>query len=125
MSGLFANFVRTKSSVPSVGREYIHDSRPSANMFFERPASLRDSSEPSSASSVSWVRSTACTLKPSNVPSSSGLLFHPTRASARVVKSWVSMISVAPLGTSARFAFNAAGFIATRTSGRSPGVRMS
>ena len=47
------------------------------------------------------------------------------RASARAVKSWVSMMSVAPFGTSARFAFSAAGFIATSTSGRSPGVRMS
>ena len=34
-------------------------------------------------------------------------------------------ISVAPRSNSARFAFNAAGFIATSTFGLSPGVRMS
>ena len=34
-------------------------------------------------------------------------------------------ISVPPFGRSFRFVFSAAGFIATRTSGRSPGVRMS
>ena len=37
----------------------------------------------------------------------------------------VSTISVAPFGRSRRFVFSAAGFIATSTSGRSPGVRMS
>ena len=42
----------------------------------------------------------------------------PARGS---VKSWVSTMSVAPLGRSPRLAFSAAGFIATRTSGRSPG----
>ncbi len=34
-------------------------------------------------------------------------------------------MSVAPFGTSRRFVFSAAGFIATSTSGWSPGVRMS
>ena len=37
----------------------------------------------------------------------------------------MSTISVAPYGRSRTFVFSAAGFIATRTSGRSPGVRMS
>ena len=41
------------------------------------------------------------------------------------MKSWVSTMIVAPLGRSARFARSAAGFIATSTSGASPGVRMS
>ena len=40
MSGFFANFSRRNRSVPSVGRWYIHDSRPSANMFFARSASF-------------------------------------------------------------------------------------
>ena len=125
MSGLFANFFSTNAIVPSVGREYIQESRPRANMFFDRPASLRESSPPSSASSVICVRSRACTEKPSRVPSVIGFEFHPMRASARSLKSCVSMIKVAPLGMSPRLAFRAAGFIATRTSGRSPGVRMS
>src|SRR5438552_9416072 len=42
-SGRCTNLVRMKSSVDSVGREYIHDSSPSANMFLLRPASLRES----------------------------------------------------------------------------------
>ncbi len=42
--GFLANFVRRNASVCSVGRLYIHDSRPSANMFLDRPASLRPSS---------------------------------------------------------------------------------
>jgi len=43
----------------------------------------------------------------------------------RAVKSWVSAMIVEPLGMSSRFALSAAGFIATSTSGASPGVRMS
>ena len=94
-------------------------------MFFDRPASLRDKPLPASASNVSWVRSKAWTWNWSSEPSSIGDLSHPTRASARDVKSWVSTMTVAFAGRSATFAFNAAGFIATNTSGRSPGVRMS
>lgn len=59
--GFFANFDLRNRSVPSVGRWYIHDSRPSANMFFERPASLRDSSNSLSASTVSVVSGTGWT----------------------------------------------------------------
>ena len=59
--GFLANFVRRNFSVPSVGRWYIHDSRPSANMFFDRSASLRDSSNSFSASTVSVVSGTGCT----------------------------------------------------------------
>ena len=43
--GFLANLVRRNVSVPSVGRWYIHDSRPSANMFLLRSASLRESAE--------------------------------------------------------------------------------
>ena len=42
----------------SVGRPYIHESRPSANMFFARAASLRDSPNSLTASTVIPVRST-------------------------------------------------------------------
>ena len=41
------------------------------------------------------------------------------------MKASVLTMIVAPFGRSARFAFSAAGFIATSTSGRSPAVRMS
>jgi hypothetical protein len=125
MSGLVANFFSRNRMVPSVGRWYIHDSSPSANMFFARPESLRDSPESASASMVMPVRSMSCTLYASSDPSSSGFVAYPTFARARLVKSWVSTMIVPPRGTSARLAFSAAGFIATRTSGRSPGVMMS
>ena len=126
MSGLFANFCRT-NSMRALGRA-ASTSRTAGrartcSCCGRRPCAT--ARVPASASSVSWVRSTAWTLKPSSEPSSSGLLDQPTRARARVVKSWVSTMSVAPLGTSPMLALSAAGFIATRTSGRSPGVRMS
>jgi len=43
----------------------------------------------------------------------------------RAVKSAVSTMIRPPRGTSARFTRSAAGFIATSTSGASPGVAMS
>lgn len=73
MSGFLANFVRRNSTVPSVGRWYIQLSSPRANMFLERPASLRDSPNSFSASTVSVVSGTSCTLYPSREPSSRGL----------------------------------------------------
>lgn len=80
MSGFFANFVRRNFSVPSVGRWYIQDSSPSANMFLLRPASLRDRSYSFSASTVSVVSGTGCTLKPSSEPSSRGMCRIPPSA---------------------------------------------
>lgn len=50
---------------------------------------------------------------------------YPTFCMARLVNSSVLTMISAPRGTSAMFAFSAAGFIATRTFGASPGVRMS
>ncbi len=61
MSGTLAKRLARKASVPSVGRPYIQDSRPRANMFFARAASLRDSPNSLTASTVMPVRSTACT----------------------------------------------------------------
>ena len=61
ISGFLANFARRNFSVPSVGRLYIQDSSPSANMFFERSASLRESPNSFSASMVSVVSGTGCT----------------------------------------------------------------
>jgi hypothetical protein len=63
-----------KRIVPSVGRWYIHDSRPSVNMFFERSASFLPRPESASASSVIEVSGTATVCQPSSDPSSSGLV---------------------------------------------------
>ena len=53
-SGFLPNFSLIHSSLPATGRENIHDSRPSANMFFERSMSFCVSPVmPSSAPSVS------------------------------------------------------------------------
>lgn len=61
MSGFLANFDFRNLSVPSVGRWYIQLSRPSANMFLLRSASLRERSNSLSASTVSVVRGTGWT----------------------------------------------------------------
>ena len=75
MSGRAPNFLVRKSSVPVVGRVYIHDSRPRANMFFARSFSLRVRPGKSArASTVMLVRATACTWKESRLPSSTGLV---------------------------------------------------
>ena len=57
MSGTLANRFSRKAIVVSVGRPYIHDSRPRANMFFARPASLRERPNSLTASTVMPVRS--------------------------------------------------------------------
>ena len=46
----------------SIGRPYSHDSSPSENMFLAREASLRLSPNSLTDSTVSVVRSIACTL---------------------------------------------------------------
>ena len=130
MSATLANRFSRNAIVVSVGRPYIQDSSPRANMFLAREASLRDSPNSLTASTVMPVRSTGCTA---NSPSgslaspsrSSGLASYPALARLRVVKSAVSTMIAAPLGRSPTLAFSAAGFIATSTSGASPAVRMS
>ena len=62
ISGLAANLDSRNLSVPSGGRLYSQDSRPSANMFFARSASLREMSNSSRALTVIEVIGTACTL---------------------------------------------------------------
>jgi hypothetical protein len=59
------------------------------------------------------------------VPSSSGFAEYPAFWRFRSLNASRFRISVPPLGRSFRFVRSAAGFMATSTSGRSPGVRMS
>src|SRR4051794_10596226 len=100
--------------------------RPSANMFFARSASRAVTPSMSlSAPTVIDVNCTACTCQPSSEPSSIGLDSYPAFFRLRSVNASVSTISVPPFGRSRRLVLSAAGFIATRTSGWSPGVRMS
>ena len=61
-SGESANRRERKAAVVSVSRPYIHETRPSANMFFARAASLRPRSNSSTEATVTVVRSTAWTM---------------------------------------------------------------
>ena len=126
MSGTLANRFSRKAIVVSVGRPYIHDSRPRANMFFARAASLRERPNSLTASTVIPVRSSGCTAYAAErvVVERARRRSRPWRGCG-AVKSWVSTMIVAPWGRSPRLARSAAGFIATSTSGASPGVRMS
>ena len=74
ISGLRRNCRSRKRIVLSVGRWYIHDSRPRVNMFFERSASFLPSPESASASRVSVVSGTLTTCQPDSESSSSGLV---------------------------------------------------
>ena len=56
----------------SVGRPYIHDNRPRANMFFARAASLRERPNSLTASTVIPVRSTGWTAYSDSASPSSG-----------------------------------------------------
>ena len=71
MSATFANFRSRNATVGSVGRPYIHDSRPRANMFFARAASLRERPNSLTASTVIPVRSTGWTWNPASGSSTS------------------------------------------------------
>ena len=73
MSGTLANRFSRKATVVSVGRPNIQDTRPSANMFLARAASLRDRPNSLTASTVIPVRSTGCTAYSASESSSSGL----------------------------------------------------
>ena len=73
MSGALANRFSRNATVVSVGRPYIHESRPSANMFLARDASLRESPNSLTASTVIPVRSTTVNAKSASESSSSGL----------------------------------------------------
>ena len=72
MSGAFAKRRSRNASVGSVGRPYIQESSPRANMFFARPASLRDSPNSLTASTVRSVRSKASTSYSARESFSSG-----------------------------------------------------
>jgi hypothetical protein len=70
---LFSNFFSTQSIVGLVGRPYIQETRPSANMFLERAASREETpSMSSTARTVIEVIGTRKTWKSSSEPSSSG-----------------------------------------------------
>ncbi|CAO5175846.1 hypothetical protein FAIPA1_30097 [Frankia sp. AiPs1] len=129
ISGRFANFLLRNASVPPVGRWYSQLIRPRANMFFARSASFLLTPP---LPSVAWtavmvieVSGTRWTTYSSSVPSVSGSVAYPAFFRFPLVNASVLTMRFAPEGRSFRFAFSAAGFIATRTSGASPGVRMS
>ncbi len=72
MSGTLAKRRSRKAIVDSVGRPYIQESSPRANMFLARAASLRDRPNSLTASMVMPVRSSGCTAYAASDSSSSG-----------------------------------------------------
>ena len=95
-------------------------------MFFERSASrFVIPSISFSASIVIEVRGIGWTSYPSSDPSSSGFPAYPAFCRLRSVNASLSTTRIPLRGRSLRFVFSAAGFIATRTFGASPAVRMS
>ncbi len=95
-------------------------------MFLARSFSLRVRSvKEESASTAIEVMATGCTCHASSDPSSRGLTAYPTLERLRLVNSSVLTMMLAPRGRSPRLARSAAGFIATSTSGASPGVSTS
>ena len=113
------------SMIGATGREYIQQSRPSAKKFFDRSASRALVPSSLVALTVIEVIGTWYTVKAASELSSSGFAVYPAFSRSRGSKLSEFTISVVPGAISARFAFNAAGFIATRTFGASPGVTMS
>ena len=113
------------ASVASVGRENIHETRPRAKKFLLRSASRGLAPVSLQASRVSEVMGTSYTVKALRLPSVTGLAAYPALARARSSKASTLTMRTPPAGRSCTFVFRAAGFMATKTLGASPGVRMS
>ncbi len=113
------------SRVDSIGRLNIQVIRPRAKKFLERRTPRPPTPESFTASRVISSMGTSMTVYPRSEPSRSGLVAYAARARLRSSKA-SRFTTMVPAGArSARLALRAAGFIATRTSGLSPGVRMS
>jgi hypothetical protein len=126
ISGRFApNFASRNSIVGLIERPYSHDISPSANMFFERSASRGVT--PSISFSADRERRQRHRVH--LVLVERAVLEGALRVAGLLEVPLGERVGVddqrPPLGRSAMFVFSAAGFIATRTFGASPGVRMS
>ena len=94
-------------------------------MFFDLKTARPLISESFKASFVNFSIGTSKTRYPSNSPDSLGSTLYPALVMFFSSKASSFNISI-PLGVKSwRCAFNAAGFIATSTSGLSPGVKIS
>ena len=109
----------------SISRPYIQNTRPRAKKFFARPFSFVVRSLSASAVSVSWLMSTVWTLYLSRLPSSSGFDWYPAFLRFASTNAPELMMSVPASIRSLMFVLSPAGFIATSTSGASPGVWIS
>ena len=96
-------------------------------MFFARSASLLARPKSLSASTVIEVSGTGCTrvARRASRPPAGWPRSRPSCRLRLVNSSVLTMIVARRAAGRARFAFSAAGFIATSTFGASPGVRMS
>ena len=109
----------------SRGRSNNQQTRPRANIFFERSADLL--SKPNSAKPsftiVEIGAATTCTLfRPSSLNGSS--VVYKALSRSLFLNESVSIITIAFGLIFFTFTFRAAGFIATKTSALSPGVKI-
>jgi hypothetical protein len=111
--------------VPSTGRENIHDISPRANMFFERCFSLLLTGRSlERADRQRGDRHLEDLVALERAVLERVLVVAGLASGCRWTKASVLTMSIPP-GRGRRLVFSAAGFIATSTSGASPGVRMS
>ncbi len=106
-------------------RSYSQNIRPRAKKFFVRSFCFEVMSSPSSARSLRVEMGTSKTVYCLSEPSLSGFDAYAALFRFCCVKASLLTMSAPPAGSSPTLVFRAAGFIATRTSGASPGVWMS
>jgi hypothetical protein len=119
------NFCSIESSVGCMSRLYSQYNTPSANMFLQRSFARVSSGEVASASRVSFSRSISTTRNASSEPLVRGSTSY--FAFLRSTEPNFALLRITmPFGLrSPMCTLSAAGFIATRTSGWSPGLWMS
>jgi hypothetical protein len=121
-TGRFAYFSSSQWSVGSMLRSKSQNMTPSAKKFFVRSTCLGVMSRPSSARALRVVTGISWTLYALSEPSVSGLFAYPAFARLFGVNASAFTMTAPPGTRSPMFRLRAAGFIATSTSGASPGV---
>ena len=106
-------------------RSYSQNMMPSAKKFLVRSFCLLVMSRPSSARSLRVLMGISNTFQELSDPSLSGSVAYPALVRFAVEKASLLTMSAPPGGRSATLVRNAAGFMATSTSGASPGVWIS
>ena len=125
MTGRLPNFWLIQAMVGSIERSYSQNIRPRAKKFFVRSTWRLVMSSPSRARALSVLICTSKTLNALSEPSVSGFDVYAALLKFCWVKASLLTISAPPGISSPTLVLRAAGFMATSTSGWSPGVWMS